>query len=174
MLFHEEWSGQSLNVSTSARQARERAEIGGPAQLVCVGLWWSLPPATTVRRFGTLRFRPGAASPDCRSEAGVAMGTDMQGLSLTGSTEAAVNYDRAMGHLVRFQIEVVEAQASARAADPGCAMAGVFGAYLSLMSTEASSVADAGAALGGVAGDPDGLAPREQAHLAAAAAVVGR
>ncbi len=96
------------------------------------------------------------------------MGTDMQGLSLTGSTEATVNYDRALGHLVRFQIEVVDAQASARAADPGCAMAAVFGAYLSLMSTEASSVADAAAALGGVAGDPDGLAPREQAHLSAA------
>ena len=96
------------------------------------------------------------------------MGTDMQGLTLSGSTEAADNYDRAMGHLVRFQIEVVDALASARAADPGCAMAGVFGAYLSLMSTEASSVADAGAALRGVAGNPDGWAPREQAHLAAA------
>ena len=47
------------------------------------------------------------------------MGTDMQGLTLTGSTEATVHYDRALRHLVRFQIEVVEAQASARAADPG-------------------------------------------------------
>ena len=47
------------------------------------------------------------------------MGTDMQGLSLTGSNEAAVNYDRANSHLVRFQIEVIEAQVSARAADPG-------------------------------------------------------
>jgi len=46
------------------------------------------------------------------------MGTDMQGLTLTGSTEATVHYDRAVNHLVRFQIEVVEAQASARAADP--------------------------------------------------------
>ena len=40
------------------------------------------------------------------------MGTDMQGLTLTGSTEATVHYDRAVRHLVRFQIEVVEAQAS--------------------------------------------------------------
>ena len=71
----------------------------------------------------------------------------MQGLRLTGSTDATVGYDRAMGHLVRFQIEVVDAQASARAADPGCAMAGAFGAYLSLMSTEATSVADARDAL---------------------------
>ena len=96
------------------------------------------------------------------------MGMDMQGLSLTGTTEASVFYDRAVDHLVRFQTEVVEAQASARAADPRCAMAGVLGAYLSLMSTEASSVADARAALGGVAGNPDSLAPREQAHLTAA------
>ena len=51
---------------------------------------------------------------------------------------------------------------------PDAAMAGVLGAYLSLMSTEASSIADARAALGGVAGRPDALAPREQAHLAAA------
>ena len=47
-------------------------------------------------------------------------------------------------------------------------MAGVFGAYLSLMSTEAASVADARDALAGIAGDPGALAPREQAHLAAA------
>ena len=97
-----------------------------------------------------------------------AMGTDGQGLTLTGSTEATVHYDRAVDHLVRFQIEVVEAQASARAADPRCAMAGVFGAYLSLMSTEAASVADARDALAGIAGDAGDLAPREQAHLAAA------
>jgi len=97
------------------------------------------------------------------------MGTDMQGLTLTGSTEATVHYDRAVNHLVRFQIEVVEAQASARAADPGCAMAGVFGAYLSLMSTEAASVVGARDALAGIAGQgPSVLAPREQAHLAAA------
>ena len=96
------------------------------------------------------------------------MGMDTQGLSFTGSTEASVFYDRALDHLVRFQTEVIEAQASARAADPRCAMAGVLGAYLSLMSTEAPSVADARAALGGIAGNPDALAPREQAHLAAA------
>ena len=96
------------------------------------------------------------------------MGTDMQGLTLTGSTEATVHYDRAVRHLVRFQIEVVEAQASARAADPRCAMAGVLGAYLSLMSTEAASVTDAREALADIAGNPSVLAPREQAHLAAA------
>ena len=92
----------------------------------------------------------------------------MQGLTLSGSTEATAHYDRALDHLVRFQIEVVEAQASARAADPRCAMAGVFGAYLSLMSTEAASVADARDALAGIAGDPGTLTPREQAHVAAA------
>ena len=83
----------------------------------------------------------------------------MQGLSLTGSNEAAVNYDRAISHLVRFQIEVIEAQVSARAADPGCAMAGVFGAYLSLMSTEATGVAGAREVLGGIEGDPDVFTP---------------
>ena len=92
----------------------------------------------------------------------------MQGLSLTGSNEAAVNYDRAIGHLVRFQIEVIEAQVSARAADPGCAMAGVFGAYLSLMSTEATGAAGAREVLGGIEGDPDAFTPRERAHLVAA------
>ncbi len=97
------------------------------------------------------------------------MGTDMQGLSLTGSTEATANYDRAMGNLVRFQAEVVESQASARAADPRCAMAGAFGAYLSLMSTEATSVADARDALASIEGDRHALTAREQSHLAAAA-----
>ena len=94
--------------------------------------------------------------------------TDLEGLALTGSAEATAHYDRAVDHLVRFQIEVVEAQASARAADPRCALAGVFGAYLSLMSTEAASVADARDALAGIAGDPGVLSPREQAHVAAA------
>ena len=96
------------------------------------------------------------------------MGTDTQGLVLTGSTEATAHYDRALHHLVRFQIDVVEAQTSARAADPRCAMAGVFGAYLSLMSSEAASVGDARDALAGVAGEPGTVTPREQAHLAAA------
>ena len=47
-------------------------------------------------------------------------------------------------------------------------MAGVFGAYLSLMSTEAASVADAGDTLAGIAGDPSALAPRAKARLATA------
>ena len=47
-------------------------------------------------------------------------------------------------------------------------MAGVLGAYLSLMSTEAASVTDAREALADIAGNPSVLAPREQAHLAAA------
>jgi len=96
------------------------------------------------------------------------MTTDEQGLSMTGSTVATGAYDRALGHLVRFQIEVVEEQKASRAADPGCAMAGLLGAYLSLLSTEEAGVADARNALGGIEGDLGSLAPRERAHVAAA------
>ncbi len=102
------------------------------------------------------------------------MGMDTQGLSLTGFTEASVFYDRALDHLVRFQSEVIEAQASARAADPRSAMAGVLGAYLSLMSTEAPSVADARAALGGVAGNPDDAGSPRASPSGGGRAVVGR
>ncbi len=96
-----------------------------------------------------------------------ALSTDMQGLSLSGSTEATVSYNQALGHLVRFQIEVIEAQAAARAADPSCSMAGVLGAYLSLMSTEETGVADARDALEGIEGDGEALSPRERAHQTA-------
>jgi hypothetical protein len=99
------------------------------------------------------------------------MGTDCQGLVLTGSAEASAAYDRAVGHLIRFQPEVVGAAAAVVAADPGCVMGRVAGAYLSLMSTEAGGVADAREALGpfaGKDGDESKLLPRERAHLAAA------
>jgi tetratricopeptide (TPR) repeat protein len=99
------------------------------------------------------------------------MSTDSQGLVLTGSSEAVAAYDRAVGHLLRFQPEVVDAAAAVVAADPGCAMGRVAGAYLSLMSTEARSVADAREALGTFAteyGDEGKLLPRERAHLAVA------
>ncbi len=96
------------------------------------------------------------------------MGTDMQGLRVTGSDEATARYDQALGHLIRFEVEVVESQAAARASDPRCAMAGVFGAYLSLLSTEASSVADAREALANIEGERHALSAREQAHVLAA------
>lgn len=98
------------------------------------------------------------------------MGTDRQGLALTGSGEAVAAYDQALDHLIRFQPEVVGAVAATVAADPGCAMGRVFGAYLGLMSTEARAVAAAREALGPLAlddGSEDRLLPRERAHLAA-------
>jgi hypothetical protein len=95
------------------------------------------------------------------------MADDSLGLRVTGSAEAVASYDRAVEHLIRFQPAVNDAAAESVAADPGCVMGRVLGAYLALMSTEAGAVADATAALGA----PDreaGALPRERAHLAAA------
>jgi tetratricopeptide (TPR) repeat protein len=94
---------------------------------------------------------------------------DSQGLSLTGSGEAAAAYDRAIEHLIRFQPAVGAAAAESAAADPGSVMGRVLGAYLGLMSTEEGAVATARAALGPADGDDGGaLLPRERAHLAVA------
>lgn len=93
---------------------------------------------------------------------------DARGLRLTGSAAAVAGYDQAIGDLIRFRPEVVDTAAAAVAADPGCAMAAVFAAYLALMSTEEGAVAAARAALDGLRAGPDRLLPREQAHLAAA------
>jgi len=93
---------------------------------------------------------------------------DARGLALTGSAEAVSWYDRALEHLIRFQSEVVDAAAAAVAADPGCAMARLFCAYLALMSTEESATAGAIDALDGLRASADDLLPRERAHLAAA------
>jgi hypothetical protein len=53
------------------------------------------------------------------------MAVDGRGLEMSGSAAAVAAYDQAVGHLIRFQPEVVEASAAA-AEDPGCALAGVF------------------------------------------------
>jgi hypothetical protein len=97
----------------------------------------------------------------------VVVADDSLGLGMTGSAEAVASYDQAVGHLIRFQPAVADAAAESVAADPGCVMGRVLGAYLALMSTEEGAVADARAALGA----PDreaGALPRERAHLAAA------
>ncbi len=96
------------------------------------------------------------------------MGYDARGLHMAGSAVAVAAYDRAIDHLVRFQAEVVDVVAEAAAADPGCVMARVFGAYLALMSTEEGAVAGARKALGPPGSDDAPLLPRERAHLAAA------
>ena len=93
--------------------------------------------------------------------------TDARGLHLTGSAAAVAGDDQAIDDLIRFRPEVVDASAAAVAADPGCAMAAVFAAYLALMSTEEGAVAAARATLDGLRADA-GLLPRERAHLAAA------
>jgi tetratricopeptide (TPR) repeat protein len=93
---------------------------------------------------------------------------DARGVALTGSAEAVSWYDQAIDHLIRFQSEVVDAAAAAVAADPGCAMARLFCAYLALMSTEESATAGAIDALDGMRASADNLLPRERAHLAAA------
>jgi len=93
---------------------------------------------------------------------------DARGLALTGSAEAVSWYDRAVDHLIRFQSEVADSAAAAVAADPGCAMARLFCAYLALMSTEESATAGAIDALDGLRASADDLLPRERAHLAAA------
>ena len=99
------------------------------------------------------------------------MAMDGRGLEMTGSAAAVAAYDRAIDHLIRFQPEVMDVCAEA-AQERDCVLAGVLGAYLALMSTEAGAVAGAQEALA-VAPVSDGpgfasLLPRERAHLAAA------
>ena len=95
------------------------------------------------------------------------MADDSLGLRMTGSAEAVASYDRAVEHLIRFRPAVADAAAGSVAADPGCMMGRVLGAYLALMSTEEGAVADAMAALGPPGREASAL-PRERAHLAAA------
>jgi hypothetical protein len=96
------------------------------------------------------------------------MPADERGLATTGSLEAVAVFDRAIDHLIRFQIEVVEDGANTVACDPRCAMGAVLCAYLSLMSTEKSQVATARQSLAAVSANQATLLPRERAHLAAA------
>ena len=100
------------------------------------------------------------------------MSNDRRGMAMTGSAEAVDAYDRAIDHLLRFQIDVVDDAATAMAADPGCALGGVLSAYLSMMSTEKSGVGPARDALAALAVADDGLLPRERAHRAAARRLV--
>ena len=96
------------------------------------------------------------------------MSTDQRGLVTSGSHEAVASFDRAMDHLIRFQIEVVEEAAKAAASDPSCVMGTLLRAYLSLMSTEDSNVKQARDALTALSIAETDLMPRERAHLEAA------
>ena len=68
---------------------------------------------------------------------------DQTGLLMTGSKEAVFHYDRAIGHLLAFQPEVVVQTEAARAADPSCVMAQALRAYLGLMSSEYTDAVNA-------------------------------
>lgn len=81
---------------------------------------------------------------------------------MTGSAEAVAAYDRAVGHLVRFRIDVLDAVVAA-AADPSCVLGRVLSAYLALLSTEGADVARAAATVGSI-GDDRRLEERERAH----------
>jgi hypothetical protein len=102
------------------------------------------------------------------------MSTDQRGLATSGSPEAVASLDRAVDHLIRFQIEVVEEAAKAGASDPTCVMGIVLRAYLSLMSTEGSNVQEAQDALRALSMAETDLLPRERAHLEAANRWVAR
>jgi hypothetical protein len=99
------------------------------------------------------------------------MAMDGRGLEMTGPAAAVATYDRAIDHLIRFQPEVMDVCAEV-AEEGDCVLAGVLGAYLALMSTEAGAVAGAQQALAAApVSDGPGFAsllPRERAHLAAA------
>jgi hypothetical protein len=86
---------------------------------------------------------------------------------MTGSPEAVALFDRAMDHLIRFQIEVVAA-ANDAASDPRFAMGTVLRAYLCLMSTEGASLKEAQDALAALPIAEMDLLPRERAHVEAA------
>lgn len=64
------------------------------------------------------------------------MGRDRFGLEMAGSAAAVSAYERGLGHLLRFQPEVVTAAEEALVADPGCVMARALRAYVGTMSSE--------------------------------------
>lgn len=68
---------------------------------------------------------------------------DRRGLQVHTSAEAVDAYDRALDHLVRFQVEMVPACVDAVSADPGFALGHVMNAYMALMSTDGAARATA-------------------------------
>ena len=98
---------------------------------------------------------------------GMGTSTDRQGVPVTGSVEAITAYDRAIDHLQRFQIDMVEAATDSIDADPTFAMGHLMLAEMTLMSTDGGDHDGAQellAAAEAIAADGS-LAPRELAHL---------
>ncbi|MEY4250763.1 MAG: hypothetical protein RJA87_2396 [Pseudomonadota bacterium] len=91
------------------------------------------------------------------------MRKDQTGLLMAGSEEAVAHYNRAIGHLLAFQPEVVAQTEAARAADPSCVMAQALRAYLGLMSSEYLDAVHAARFVAGLCGTN----AREAAHLSA-------
>jgi tetratricopeptide (TPR) repeat protein len=88
---------------------------------------------------------------------------DQTGLLMTGSEEAVAHYNRAIGHLLAFQPEVVAATEAARAADHACIMAKALRAYLGLMSSEYPDAVNAARFVRGLTSSD----ARETLHLSA-------
>jgi tetratricopeptide (TPR) repeat protein len=92
------------------------------------------------------------------------MALDQHGLEVTVASPAALAaYDRAVGELLHFRAEVVEAAGTALAEDPTFPMAAALRGYLGLLTTEAADAASARAYLDEY--DPPSLLPRENAHF---------
>jgi len=88
---------------------------------------------------------------------------DQTGLLMAGSEEAVAHYNRAIGHLLAFQPEVVAATEAARAADHACIMAKALRAYLGLMSSEYPDAVNAARFVRGLTSS----GARETLHLSA-------
>ncbi len=88
---------------------------------------------------------------------------DQTGLLMAGSEEAVAHYNRAIGHLLAFQPEVVGQTEAARAADPSCVMAQALRAYLGLMSSEYPDAVNAARFVRGLTSSD----AREALHLSA-------
>lgn len=61
---------------------------------------------------------------------------DRRGLEMSGSTAAALLYDRAISHLLRFQPEVVAVSEEAMSKEPDAAMPRLLRAYVGVLSSE--------------------------------------
>jgi hypothetical protein len=95
--------------------------------------------------------------------------TDRHGLAVTGGQEALQLYDRALDHVLRFQVAAFDDAAASVAADPTFPLGHVLRAYLGLLATERGEVDGAAAELAALreAHDPSTLHEREQMHVAA-------
>ena len=96
--------------------------------------------------------------------------TDRHGHALTGAGQtSAERYDRAVGSLLRFGDDVVDAWEETVADEPGFVMGHIGRAYLGCLSSEHPDAANAHAVLDAI-GDDGQLADRERRHLDAARA----